>query len=312
MDLQTPHIPVLPTEVVQYLITDPHGIYLDGTVGFGGHAELIVPLLKPPAKYIGIDVDPVAVDFTQNLFKNLHQTVPVEIRQWDYGNFPAMLHKLNIDRIQGMLLDIGVSSMDIDNSARGFSYAVEGPLDMRFDQGQTLTARELLCSSTAAELGQIIRQYGEERFHKKIARSIVAQVRRDKMNTTIDLRNAVAAAVGSPTLTKSLARVFQAIRIAVNDELNRLERTLKIIPEYLNPGGRLAVISFHSLEDRIVKHFFKEEARTCICPPELPICICNVQPSLKIITKRSVRPGEAEIHDNPRARSSKLRIAERI
>ena len=305
------HIPVLKEQVLQYLITDPSGIYLDGTVGAGGHSHGILEKLDLSGLLIGIDADANVLQPT-HIHLSVFTRNQYSLHHCNFCLFPEVLKKLGYKQVTGILLDLGMSSMELDTASRGFSYQVDGPLDMRFDSSSLVTAKKILNSKSESEISKIILDYGEERLHKKIAHSIIKSVKQNKMNTTIDLRIAVEKTVSGKYLNKTLARVFQAIRIAVNNEMENLSQTLVKTTEYLKSGGRLIVISYHSLEDRIVKQFFQKSNKTCICKPEIPVCQCNNTPTFKIISKKPIIPDRMEIQINSRARSAKMRIAERI
>ncbi len=312
MPVNPPHIPVLVKEVVSFLLTDRSGIYLDGTVGYGGHASELLSGLDPDGFLIGLDRDASALEFTRNYLSEKNLGGRFSLYQLNYKDFPKVLQKGKERQLNGILLDLGISSIDIDDPARGFSFQKEGPLDMRFDRSAGITAAEYLRQVTAAELAQVIRDYGEERFHKKIASAIVEKAGKGDMITTFDLKNAIISVVFGKNRLKSVARVFQAIRIGLNDELDALKAVLESALFHLVTGGRIAVITFHSLEDRIVKQFFKTKSLTCVCPPELPMCVCNTTPELKIITRRPILPTPREVESNSRSKSAKLRVAEKI
>jgi len=306
----TPHISVLLEETVSHLITDPNGIYLDGTIGFAGHASEILKRLNTAGQLIGIDADPYALDFSDKRLEKLRKQY--SLHNDNYQNFPKVLEKLGIREIDGILLDLGISSYQVDTEHRGFSFQSNAPLDMRFNPNVGVSARDLLHQMDETEISTMIRDNGEEKFNKKIASAIVTKIKSGELETTTDLKDAVASVIYDRFLTKSLSRVFQAIRIEVNQELESLKIALKFSLTYLKKGRRIAVITFHSLEDKIVKRFFKEQSKTCVCPREYPVCVCDTKPSLRIINRKVVVGSEDEIANNPRARSAKLRIAERI
>jgi len=304
------HHPVLLAEIVSQLVTDPNGIYMDGTVGYGGHAIEILKKLTTNGKLIGIDLDPYALEYTQ---KYLSETqASYSLHHGNFREYPNLLQKLGIKELTGILFDLGSSSTQINTGHRGFSFRFDAHLDMRFNPESGITAREYLNTSDADDIGATIFHYGEEKHYRKIARIICAAAAKGKMNTTFELRQAIENAVNPRFLTKSLARVFQAVRIKINDELDAIQQALKDSVNYLKKGGRIAVISFHSLEDRIVKQFFIESAISCICPREYPICICDTIPGLKILTRKAMLPTNKELKNNSRSRSAKLRIAERV
>jgi len=303
------HKPVLVREVLQYLITDRKGIYVDCTAGGGGHSELILKTISPEGTLIGIDADAEALAYAE---KRLAEFPNKILRQIFYDQLDVVLIETGHNPVQGVLYDLGISSFQVDVERRGFSFQVDAPLDMRFDQTQKLTAADVLNTYSQEELERIIRTYGEERHWRAIAREIVRKRQAIQFKTTRDLVEVVKMIVGEQYLVKSLARVFQAIRIEVNQELERLKKSLEIAFRYLKEGGRLVVISYHSLEDRIVKKFMKEKARDCVCPPGLPECVCGKQQEMKILTRKVVRPTATEIAENPRSRSARLRAAEKI
>jgi 16S rRNA (cytosine1402-N4)-methyltransferase len=305
-----PHQPVLLEEAVSYLVTDPDGIYLDGTIGFGGHAEALLSKLSKKGQLIGIDLDPYALDYTQKRL-SAHFT-SYSLHHGNFREYPILLQKEGVSTLTGILIDLGTSSCQIDSVHRGFSFQQDAPLDMRFNSQSGMTAGDFLNSSTEENISDVIKKYGEERRHRKIAGKISRMVKGGKMNTTFDLKEAVSGSVHPRHVTKSLARVFQAIRIHINHELDSLKSALQSSLGWVKAGGRIAIISFHSLEDRIVKQFFKEAALTCVCPKEFPVCVCDTTPELKILTSRGIKASAEEVKHNSRSRSAKLRVAERI
>lgn len=303
-----PHQPVLYHEVLDALAPVSGCDYLDGTLGAGGHAEGILKTSAPRARLLGLDLDPEALAIAhQRLFA---YQARVTLRQASYRLAPEILQELGWTQVHGILLDLGVSSMQIDRPNRGFSFSEDGPLDMRFDQNAGESAAELINTLSEKALSKIIHDYAEERYARRIARAIVAA---RPIHTTRALAAVIKEAM--PHYSSSIhpaTRTFQALRIAVNKELENLTAALPELVQCLAPGGRIAVISFHSLEDRIVKGFFRKESTDCICPPEQPICTCGHTASLKVLTKKPLRPGPQEIQANPRSRSARLRVAERI
>lgn len=306
------HVSVLPEETVNGLLTDANGVYVDCTLGGAGHAARIVSRLSPEGRLVGIDQDAAAVAAAKERLRGASPRI--DIVHDNFRHLDHILRDLGITAINGALFDLGVSSYQIDTAERGFSYMKDAPLDMRMDSRATLSAYEVVNGWDEAELLRIFQEYGEERWSKRIARFIAAARREKPVATTGELadiiRRAVPAAVrkagGNPS-----KRVFQAIRIAVNDELAILEEAFHTAVRYLKPGGRIAIITFHSLEDRIAKNTLREMARGCICPPELPVCVCHHRPELRLLGK-AIRPKAAEIAANPRAKSAKLRIAEKL
>lgn len=300
------HIAVLPAEVLAALAPRPGGRYIDGTVGGGGHALALLQAAQPGGALLGIDADPAALAAARARF----QAAGLPDRSYTlhhgrFGDMAAIARAQGFDAVDGILLDLGVSSHQLDTAARGFSFGADGPLDMRLDPSSGPTAADLVNSLDEAELADIIYRYGEERGSRRIARLIVAQRERAPIRTTGELAALVARAVGRGGRIHPATRTFQALRIAVNGELEQLEAVLPQALDLLNPGGRLAVISFHSLEDRIVKQFFRAESGYGGSMNEKP-------PRLRVITKKPIEAGAAEQQANPRARSAKLRVAERI
>jgi len=305
----TDHIPVLAEEVRECLALRPGETLVDATFGAGGHAALLAADLRGVGKVIAIDRDPTARAY----FERFERAAGVNARLLR-GDFGVVLPQLaaNGVRADAILLDLGVSSMQLDRPERGFSYAVDAPLDMRMDPTQELTASELVNTWDERDLAAIFRRYGEERYAKQIARGIARRRKEQPFERTGELVDAIRAAIPAPARFGDghpAKRVFQALRIAVNDELASLESALPAALEMLRPGGRLAVISFHSLEDRIVKQFLRERERGCTCPPDFPICVCGHQPELRAIQRRPIRAGQTEIAANPRAASARLRAA---
>ena len=306
----TPHLPVLLEETISRVLTNLDGIYLDGTVGYGGHSEALLKKLSQNGRLIGIDLDPYALEYTENRLSTHHKSYSLHNR--NFREYPHLLQSLDVDKLTGLIFDLGSSSSQFNAGHRGFSFQANAPLDMRFNPNSGITAAEFLNSSSLEQISETIQTYGEERNHRKISRVIAQSVKSKQMNTTFDLKLAVSKCVHPRFLTNSLARVFQAIRIRINDELESLKEALQNSLHFLGRGGRIAVISFHSLEDRIVKQFFKNCSLTCTCPPDYPICQCSTIPSLKVLTRKAVVPNRSEVTDNPRSRSAKLRVAEKI
>ncbi len=301
------HIPVLLEETMKYLITRRDGIYVDGTIGAGGHSEEI--LKRTNARVIGFDIDPEIVKIAQERLKSYGDRILILNKS--YATVKESLEELGIKKITGFLLDLGVSSYQLDKGG-GFSYRFDEKLDMRMDRRADLTASDILNESSEKEIADIIFKYGEEPRAKAIAREIVRYRQRKRIETTGELVKIVDKVVGKRYRLKVLARVFQSLRIAVNKELENLEAGLESAIDLLEKGGRIVVISYHSLEDRIVKNFFKSNEKKCICPPDVSECKCGKVQIVKILTKKPVVPGEEEISANPRARSAKLRACEKI
>jgi 16S rRNA (cytosine1402-N4)-methyltransferase len=305
------HVPVLASEVAELLDLQPGDTVVDGTFGAGGHAALLEPQLRGHGCYIAIDRDPEA----ERHFKRFAAGASADTR-FIHGNFALVLRNLAATglRADALVLDLGISSMQIDRPERGFSYAADAPLDMRMDRTGDLTAAEIVNEWDEREISQLLRGYGEERFSRQIARAIVRRRAREPFARTGDLVEVIKAAIPTPSRFGQghpAKRSFQALRIAVNDELESLSEGLDHALELLAPEGRMAVISFHSLEDRIVKRFIRNQARGCTCPPDFPICVCGHEPLLRALTTRAVVPSVDERCVNPRSASAKLRAAER-
>ena len=305
------HVPVLASEVAELLDLQPGDTVVDGTFGAGGHAALLEPQLRGHGCYIAIDRDPEA----ERHFKRFAAGASADTR-FIHGNFALVLRNLAATglRADALVLDLGTSSMQIDRPERGFSYAADAPLDMRMDPTGDLTAAEIVNEWDEREIAQLLRGYGDERFSRQIARAIVRRRAREPFARTGDLVDVIKAAIPTPSRFGQghpAKRSFQALRIAVNDELESLSEGLDHALELLAPEGRMAVISFHSLEDRIVKRFIRNQARGCTCPPDFPICVCGHEPLLRTLTARAVVPSVDERCVNPRSASAKLRAAER-
>jgi 16S rRNA (cytosine1402-N4)-methyltransferase len=310
------HRPVLLAEAVAFLGCRPGGVYVDCTVGGGGHAAAILAASAPDGRLVGLDRDEVALrEAGRRLAAAESGGGRAVLVREDFGHLADVVVRLGVGWVDGVLFDLGVSSFQLDEAERGFSYQADAPLDMRMDRRQPLTAADLLNTVSEAELTGIIREYGEERWAARIAALAVARRKRRPFRTTGDLVEAVKAAIPAAARRSGphpARRTFQALRIAVNDELGALERGLRAAIEVLKPGGRVVAISFHSLEDRLVKRALAQAARSCLCPPGLPVCTCGHRPSVKVLTRRPVAPAPAEVAENPRARSAKLRAAERL
>ena len=303
------HIPVLADEVRELLAVRPGETVVDATFGAGGHARLLAQDLAGQGKLVAIDRDPGAKPY----FDRFKAAAGVEVR-FLRGDFAVVLTQLAANDIgaDAILLDLGISSMQIDRPERGFSYATDAPLDMRMDPSSETGAAEIVNTWDERELATIFRRYGEERYAKAIARAIVRQRAEHPFARTGELVDTIKLAIPTPARFGEghpAKRVFQALRIAVNDELGQLEAALPAALQMLRPGGRLAVISFHSLEDRIVKRFVAEQAKGCTCPPDFPVCVCGKEPTLRSLTRKPVRPGRHETDTNPRAASARLRVA---
>ena len=306
---ETDHVPVLGEEVRRLLAVRPGETIVDGTFGAGGHAALLAAELHGRGKLIAIDRDPTVRPY----FERFRRRAGVTAR-FLRGDFAVVLRQLadNGVRADAVLLDLGVSSMQIDRPERGFSYAADAPLDMRMDPSAEFTALDLVNESSEKELAEIFRRYGEERYARQIARAIVRRRREHPVERTGELVELIKSSIPAPARFGDghpAKRVFQALRIAVNDELGALEAALPAAMTMLRPGGRLAVISFHSLEDRIVKRFLRDKERGCTCPPDFPVCVCGREPELRALTRKALRPTADEVAANPRAASARLRAA---
>jgi len=301
------HVPVLYDEVLELLQPRPGGRYLDGTVGAGGHARGILRASAPDGKVLALDRDAEAIAFARQRLAEYGQRVTLV--KASHADMAAIAGRCGFDDFDGILLDLGLSSRQLAAGQRGFSFLREGPLDMRFDASQGPTAADLINNLSEAELADIFWRYGEERRSRKWARVIVAN---RPLTTTTQLADLIAAQVKRRERIHPATQLFQALRIAVNHELEAVEQGVQAAVALLGANGRLAVISFHSLEDRLVKQTFRELSRDCICPPEQPICTCDRQPVLRLITRKAVQAGAEEIAANPRSRSARLRVAEKI
>jgi 16S rRNA (cytosine1402-N4)-methyltransferase len=303
------HVPVLADEVAELLAVSPGETVIDATFGAGGHARLLCASLRGKGRFIAVDRDPDARAYFERFEREC--AVPARFLRGDFALVLGQLAQNGL-RADTILLDLGVSSMQIDRPERGFSYAVDAPLDMRMDPAEPRSARDVVNETDERELAEIFRRYGEERFARPIARAIVRRRREAPFERTSELVETVRGAIPAPRRFGDghpAKRVFQALRIAVNDELRSLEQALPAAVSVLRPGGRIAVVSFHSLEDRIVKRFFAAEARGCVCPPELPVCVCGREPSVRLLTRKAVRPSPDEVAANARSASARLRAA---
>ena len=306
------HYSVLLQETIEELKIKPDGIYLDGTLGGGGHAYEVCSRLNEQGRFFGIDQDDAAITAAGERLQKFGEQVTF-IRT-NYYHAKSALAERGVDRVDGIVLDLGVSSYQLDHAERGFSYKFDAALDMRMDLRQSLTAEEIVNEYPEMELYRIIRDYGEDRFAKNIAKHI-AQARKDKpIHTTGELNEIIKAAIPAKiraTGGHPSKRTFQAIRIECNKELEVLMNSLEDLISMLNPGGRLCIITFHSLEDRIVKSAFKKAETPCICPPDFPVCVCGRKPLGKVITRKPILPSEKELAENSRSKSAKLRVFEK-
>jgi 16S rRNA (cytosine1402-N4)-methyltransferase len=307
------HETVLREEAVNGLRIKPDGIYVDCTLGGAGHSRLIAERLQSTGVLIGLDQDQMALDHARQRLQDV--SCRLHLVKSNFRFLDQVIQHLGYDHVDGCLFDLGVSSPQLDIGERGFSYQHDAPLDMRMDETSELSAYTIVNEWSLEELTRILFEYGEEKFSRRIAKEIVKTREKSPISSTHQLVEVIKQAIPAParrTGPHPARRTFQAIRIAVNDELNAFKDALKASLRVLGPEGRIAVITFHSLEDRICKKFFQKHAQGCVCPPDFPVCTCNQKPELQIITKKPISPSEEEIERNARARSAKLRVAERI
>jgi 16S rRNA (cytosine1402-N4)-methyltransferase len=307
------HITVLREEAVEGLHIRPDGIYVDCTLGGAGHSRLIGEHLSAEGMLIGLDQDPRALSAAKERLSGLD--CQIRLVKSNFRHLSQVIHQLGVTQVDGILFDLGVSSPQLDEAERGFSYHHTAELDMRMDPDSPLTAFEIVNEWSEEEIARILWEYGEEKFARRIARKIIEARRKQPITTTTQLADLIKEAIPAATRRTGphpARRSFQAIRIAVNDELRAFQEALEQSLDILAIGGRICVITFHSLEDRICKKFFQEQSLACECPPHFPVCVCNRQPKLRIITRKPILPSEEEIENNPRSRSAKLRIAEKI
>ena len=311
------HIPVLLPECLEQLKLETKHTFVDATLGGAGHSLEAAKLLGPGGTLVGIDQDEVALDAAGERLRALPDDVrpDLELLRGNFGDLDKLLVSAEVPGVDAFLFDIGVSSVQIDTPSRGFSFKENGPLDMRMDPGnQTLTAAEIINTYNAADLTRILRNYSDERWASRIAKFVCEAREKQPVETSEQLVEIIKAAIPASARRAGghpAKRTFQALRIEVNGELDVLERALHAATRWLNPGGRIAVISYHSLEDRIVKDVFASYANRCTCPPDLPVCVCGKKPILRVVNRKPIVPSAAEIERNPRARSAKLRVAER-
>ena len=307
------HKSVLLWETIEGLNIRPEGIYVDGTLGGGGHALEVVKRLRGNGRFFGIDQDAAAIEAAKERLKDQMQRVTV-IRD-NYENAVADLKREGVEGGDGIVLDLGVSSYQLDTVERGFSYKYDTALDMRMDLRQSLSAKEIVNEYSQADLARIIRDYGEDKFANNIAKHIVAARQKAPVETTFQLNDIIKAAIPAKMRAEGghpSKRTFQAIRIECNRELEVLKNSLEEMINFLNPGGRICIITFHSLEDRIVKSIFKKQENPCTCPPNFPVCMCGKKPLGKVITRKPILPAKQELEENSRSKSAKLRIFERV
>lgn len=306
------HIPVLLSTILSCLLWKPEGIYVDGTCGQGGHSEAILKRLRGKGHLIAIDWDQKAIDHVEERFKGYPN---ITIIRDNFANLPRVIERLGIERVDGILLDLGLSSAQLSDEERGFSFGLEAPLDMRMDERRRKKASDLINNASKEELVEMLRSYGQERYATSIARAIIRERQKEPITTTSQLKALVARVIGSKGRKYKIhpsTRTFMAIRIAVNEELDNLRAFLEAGPFLLSSEGRLCILSYHSLEDRIVKRSFQLLARGCRCPRDLPECICGGKPLLKVLTPKPITPSPEEVRVNPRSRSAKLRVAQRV
>lgn len=301
------HIPVLYQEVLELLRPPRNGRFIDGTVGAGGHTAGILEASAPAGRVLALDKDPSALAFAQQRLAAYGDRV-IFVHA-SYAHMGSVGPAYGFEQVDGILLDLGLSSRQLEDPGRGFSFMKEGPLDMRFDTTQGPTAADLINNSSESELANVFWRYGEVRNSRQIARLIVAN---RPLTTTSELADLIAARAPRRRRIHPATQVFQALRIAVNQELDEMEQGVATAVALLRPGGRLAVISFHSLEDRYVKHSFRELSRDCVCPPEQPVCTCDARAVIRLITRKAVKPSDQEVATNPRSRSARLRVIEKL
>ncbi|NLX64017.1 MAG: 16S rRNA (cytosine(1402)-N(4))-methyltransferase RsmH [Clostridiaceae bacterium] len=309
------HKPIMLEECIEFLKIRQDGVYLDGTLGGGGHSSEIAKRLGPKGVLIGIDQDKNAIEAAKNKLLSINSQANIIIKHTNFENIREVLEELKIDSVNGVLLDLGVSSHQLDEGERGFSYQHDAPLDMRMNQDSDFDAQTLVNTWSKDEITRIIREYGEEKWAARIAEFIVRSREVQKISTTGQLVEIIKSAIPAAARREGphpAKRTFQALRIAVNRELEVLEKLLDTVTDLLSSGGRLVIISFHSLEDRIVKKAFQKQSQGCVCPKDFPKCVCGFEPKLRIITRKPITPSERELEENPRARSAKLRVAEKL
>lgn len=309
--MYTQHVPVMLEEVLRFLQPRPGGYYIDGTVGGGGHTAAILERSAPDGRVLGIDADVQALARVRERLTEYVENGRLVLMHGNFAELGRLAHEAGFASVQGVLLDLGFSSDQMEDPQRGFSFSVDGPLDMRLDSSLEVSAADLVNTASERELADIFWRYGEEARSRRLARRIVQERAKGAITRTIQLAALVAAGVPyKPGAIHPATKVFQALRIAVNGELERLETTLPQIVEVLQRGGRMVIISFHSLEDRMVKEFMRREATDCLCPPRVPVCVCGHKARVRLMTPKPLVPTVQEIERNPRARSAKLRAAE--
>ncbi len=307
------HLTVLLEETISLLQVRQGGLYVDGTLGGGGHTRALLEASQPDGRVVAIDQDRMALDYAREWGKPYAHRL--QLVKGNFRHLPQLLGYIGIERVDGVICDLGVSSPQLDEGERGFSYQHDAVLDMRMDEMANFTAKDLLNTWDQVDLTRVFRDYGEEKWSARVAERVVQARQRKPLATTGELVDVIKAAIPAAarrTGPHPARRIFQALRIAVNDELGALRDLLEAVPSCLNAGGRVAVITFHSLEDRMVKKAFQYEAKECVCPPHTPKCVCGHKAQLNVITRRPVQAGEEELDANPRARSAKLRVAEKL
>jgi 16S rRNA (cytosine1402-N4)-methyltransferase len=312
--LEFKHRPVLLEETIESLKIRPDGIYVDGTLGGAGHASQVCKRLSEKGRFVGIDQDDCALQAAGERLKEFGKNVRIDCVKSNYCQMKSVLENLGIDKVDGILLDIGVSSYQLDNAERGFTYREDAPLDMRMDQSSSFSAKDVVNQYDEMQLYRVIRDYGEEKFAKNIAKHIVAARQEKEIETTGELIEIIKASIPAKVRATGghpAKRTFQAIRIEVNRELEVLQDSIDEMIDLLNDGGRLCIITFHSLEDRIVKNKFRENEDPCICPKNFPVCVCGRKSKGKVITRKPIVPSEQEVEENKRSKSSKLRVFEK-
>lgn len=307
--MESHHTPVLLNETLFYLVTEKAGIYFDGTLGFGGHSEAILKNIDKGAELIATDIDSDAFGFSKKKFEKDRR---VKLYNYNFSKIDLISKIENVPLFNGVFADLGVSSFQLDNPESGFTYRSEAKLDLRMDKNIKLTAADIVNTFPEEEIANIIYKYGEERKSRAIAKKICSVRVQKKITTTLELSRVIEELTPYKYRIKTLSRVFQALRIYVNNELENLQSFLNKAVELLVPGGRIVILTYHSLEDRIVKETFKYETLDCICPKEYPVCQCDKEQRLKILTKKPITPSSKEVEENFRARSAKLRAAERV
>ncbi|WP_125152211.1 16S rRNA (cytosine(1402)-N(4))-methyltransferase RsmH [Clostridium rectalis] len=306
------HVSVLLNESIEALDIKEDGIYVDCTLGGAGHSSEILKKLSAKGKLIGIDQDEDALNAAKEKLKDYSNVTYVHN---NFYNIEKILKELSLEKVDGILMDLGVSSYQLDQKERGFSYMQDAPLDMRMDRRNSLSAHDVVNTYSEEALDKIIKEYGEDNFHKRIAKFIIERRNKEEIKTTLQLADIIKEAIPARFRREGphpAKRTFQAIRIEVNKELEILNNTVEQGIKYLNKNGRMAIITFHSLEDRIIKNKYKELANPCTCPSDFPMCICGKKPSIKIKTRKPIEPSKDEVEINPRSRSAKLRVAEKL